>query len=213
MRCFSANRISSERSSPLSILPVSARFDYLLALGFPESGKQSGRLPRRVGFRSARHQRGQVARPVAKLLVEPHMLRALRKGEEPRVAHSPAVKYGLSGLKQTLRHAAVPVLGQNGQRAKEAERSPARGDVRPDQASIVARCDQFAVSRAPARDDETAVTEKLQRIGHSQKPPKRQPADAVGFFQFAFLKRSDLDGLVRAHGRLLLIVASRLEVV
>lgn len=149
--------------------------------------------------RSARHDGGEIAGPVAVFLVEADVLGAVWEGEQARAAHAPLVEDGHGGVEQALRDSAVPVLGQDGKRSEEGERSPAGGYVRADEAAVVVRGDDPGIGRAPARSHEVAVAHEFGGIGHAEEGSEGDAYDAVGLGEIALFEGADFDGEICGH--------------
>src|SRR3546814_2254607 len=95
-------------------------------------------LPGSYGTRDGlRHYWRQMLRPEAEPLVQLDMLRALGKGEQRCLARAPLLKESHGRCEQSFSDASVPEIGTHGQRAKEAEAPPVRGEVGTDQYIIV----------------------------------------------------------------------------
>src|SRR5438045_8451372 len=98
------------------------------------------------------HQRGQVAGPVAELLIESDVLGTLREGEQRGALEALFVEDLYGCIDQQLRNAAVPILRQNRERAEERARSPAGEQVGADEAAVGVRWQRLPGGGRPAGD-------------------------------------------------------------
>src|ERR1700744_3145018 len=109
------------------------------------------------------HTSGEIARPIAELMVQADVFGAGWKGKKSAVPHAPFLENRHGQFEQPLRHAAVPVFRQDRQGPEESERSPTRNYIRSDQTAGIASRDHFDVRRAPARLNAAAGAHELER--------------------------------------------------
>src|SRR5258708_733699 len=95
-------------------------------------------LPRGASWPGrCRHNRGQEARGKPELAVEPDMLGALCEGEEPGMASAPSIERVTRGGDEALTDTAVVTVGTHRYRAKKANATPARREVRTQELAIL----------------------------------------------------------------------------
>ena len=104
---------------------LSASGDGCVTLVLFQGGEMSrlGRIiaGRRRWLWRERHEGSQVVRPVAEFLIQAHMLGAIGKREQGGATEALLVNDLDGGVEQKLGHAAVPVLGEDGEGAEEAK--------------------------------------------------------------------------------------------
>src|SRR5256885_7101740 len=139
------------------------------------------------------HPRRQSLRPEAELLVQRHVLRALREGEEPRLADAPSFEQRHRRLGQALADPAFPTIWPHGDRAENAEAAPARREARAQQLLAAKGAERRRGVRPPPRLHEVRVAAEGQRLGQAELGAESETEYLVGRGEIAFDQRADCD--------------------
>ena len=168
-----------------------------VAHGRPVGGSDAGVEPGVGRFgglgHGLRHDRGEVAGPEPELLVEPHVLRAVGKREQPRVGDVPGREQVEGGLEQARGDAAVPAVGGDGQRAEAADAAPARGEVGADDVAVDEGGERGRRVGPPPRPHEVAVGHEAGGVGGAEERAERPLHDAGGGGQVRLSEGPHLD--------------------
>src|SRR5262249_62307274 len=98
-----------------------------LRVGQCRIAREGARHRLRIG--GCRHDRGQEARMKPEFAVEPDMLGALCKGEQPGMADTPSIQLIAGCADEKLPNAGVPQIGSRRQRTEKADAAPARCEI------------------------------------------------------------------------------------
>src|SRR6266513_2254147 len=179
-------------------LKIQAREDLLRQLGARSERSRAASTARplpafRPRLHRLRHHCRQRLRPEAELLVQRHVLRALRKGEEPRLADAPRFEQRHRRLEQALADAAFPAIGPHCDRAEDAEAAPARREARADQLLAAKGAERRRGVRPPPRLHEVRVAAERHRLGQAELGAESETEHPVGRGEIAFEQRANGD--------------------
>src|SRR5688572_19612854 len=103
------------------------------------------------------------------------MLGAVREGEEPGLTNVPARERLEDGPQQLASDAAIPEAGMDAERAKEAERAPARCEHRPYDFPVDLGGPGTLRRGTEPRAHGVGIAERGARIGETANRPEREP--------------------------------------
>src|SRR5207244_7486292 len=104
-----------------------------------------------------RHEHREETRPEAELLIERHMLDALREGEKADMARAQRLQSIDDRGDELSRNALVPQIGMYGQRPEISDASPRRAEARSDEPPVEFRRERACRRFLPARTAPFAV--------------------------------------------------------